>query len=89
MMTQITNTFGLVLGITGAGILFKWGFPQPSFEEGVGLGLEDANILENGLMVAENNQKVREEKERFTRISKLGLALIIIGFAFQLVAAWL
>ena len=89
MMTQIINSFGLVLGITGAGILFRWGFPQPSFEEGVGLGLEDANILENGLTVAENNQKVREEKERFTRISKLGLALIIIGFAFQLVAAWL
>ncbi len=88
-MTQIINSFGLVLGIIGAGILFKWGFPQPSFEEGVGLGLEDANVLENGLTVAENNLRVREEKEQFTRISKLGLALIIIGFAFQLVAAWL
>jgi hypothetical protein len=54
-----------------------------------GLALEDANVLENGLTVAENNQKVREQRERFTRISKLGLALIIIGFAFQLVAAWL
>ncbi|MFN8384493.1 MAG: hypothetical protein U0V02_21325 [Anaerolineales bacterium] len=88
-MTQLINSFGLVLGITGAGILFKWGFPQPSFEEGVGLGLEDSNVLENGLTVAENNQKIREEKERFTRISRLGLALIIIGFAFQLVAVWL
>ena len=88
-MAQIINSFGLVLGMTGAWILFKWGFPQPSFEEGVGLGLEDATVLENGLTVAENNQKVREEKEQFTRISKLGLALIFIGFFFQLVAAWL
>jgi hypothetical protein len=88
-MTQIINSFGLVLGIIGAGILFRWGFPQPSFEEGVGFGLEDANVLENGLTVAENNQKVREEKEQFTNISKLGLALIIAGFAFQLLAVWL
>lgn len=88
-MTQIINSFGLVLGITGTAILFRWGFPQPSFNEGVSLGLEDANVLENGLTVAENNQKVKEEKERFSRISRLGLALIILGFAFQLVAAWL
>jgi hypothetical protein len=89
MITQIINSFGLVLGITGAAILFRWGFPQPSFEEGISLGLEDANVLANGLTVAENKQTVREEKERFTRISKLGLALIMIGFVFQLVGTWL
>lgn len=87
MIQHILNSIGLVLGITGAVILFKWGFPQPNFEEGI--GLEDATVLENDLTVAENNQKVREEKERFTRISKPGLALIIIGFAFQLIAIWL
>lgn len=88
-MTQIINSFGLVLGIVGVGILFKWGFPQPSFEESVSIGLEDANVLKNGLTVAENNKNVKEEKEQYTNISKLGLALIIIGFAFQFVAVWL
>ncbi len=88
-MTQIVNSFGLVLGIIGAGILFKWGFPQPSFEEGVDIGLEDGTVLENGLTVDENNQKVRKEKQQYINISKLGLALIIIGFAFQLLAVWL
>jgi len=89
MLAHIVNSFGLVLNMVGAFILFWRGFPQPSFEEGVGMGLEDGTVLENGLTVVENNQNVSEEKERFTRISKLGLALLFIGFAFQLLAIWL
>ena len=89
MLSQIVNSLGLVLNMLGAVILFRWGLPQPSFEEGIGLGLEDGTVLENGLTVAENDQIAREEKERFTRISKLGLALLFFGFAFQLLAIWL
>ena len=89
MMIQIVNSFGLILGIIGACILFKWGFPQPSFEEGVNIIAEDATVLGNGLTAIEIGQKVKEEKERFINISQLGLALIILGFFFQLVAVWL
>ena len=89
MPSQFVNSFGLLVDILGAVILFKWGFPQPSFDEGVGLGLEDGTVLEDGLSVAEHNYLVRAEKERHNRISKLGLALLILGFGFQIVATWL
>jgi hypothetical protein len=89
MVSHFAGSFGMLLGLIGTLILFKYGFPQPSFEEGAPFGLEDANLLDNGLTVLENNQKVREERERYKRISQLALALILIGFLFQFAAVWL
>jgi hypothetical protein len=81
MLPQIVNSFGLVLDIVGGFILFWRGFPQPSFPRG------DALLVhKRGSTTAE---KSREEKEQYTRISKLGLALLMIGFVFQLLATWL
>jgi hypothetical protein len=89
MVSQFAGSFGIVLGLIGTLILFKYGFPQPSFEEGVLLDLEDATPLPNGENVVEHNQKVREEKERYKHISQLALALIVTGFLFQFAALWL
>ena len=87
-MSQIITTFGLVLDIVGAGILFVYASPQPSLEEGVSLGLEDGTILANGKTVAQHNDEVRIQKKNYINISKSALALIILGFAFQLIGAW-
>lgn len=81
---QALNIFGLCLGMIGAAILFVWGPPQPSFSEGVSLGLEDASELPDGRTVAQHNEDVRKTKRRYDLMARLGLALIFAGFGFQL-----
>lgn len=88
MISQIITTFGLVLDIIGAFILFFFALPQPSFEEGVSLGLEDNTLLMNGKTVAQYNDEIQMQTEKYRRISRLALALIILGFFFQLIGTW-
>ncbi len=89
MFSQIVTSFGLVLDIIGAGILFFYASPQPSFEEGVAIGLEDNNVLVDGKTVAQHNEEVRVQKIQYVNISKLALALLILGFVFQLIGNWI
>lgn len=89
MFSNIVTTFGLVLDIVGAGILFFYASPQPSFEAGVSLGLEDNNVLADGKTVAQHNDEIRIQKEQYINISKSALVLIILGFIFQVVGTWL
>ena len=88
-ISQIVNVSALAFNMAGTYILFHWGFPQPNFEEGASPSLADSTKLSNGLTVSEHNQKIGEDKERFKRISQLGLALLFIGFFLQLVATFL
>jgi len=89
MPNQILNTIGLLLNIWGVALLFRFGPPQPSFEEGVDLGLEDGNLLKDGRTVAQYKADVRKLKRQHENWSRLALLLIIFGFAFQLSATWL
>jgi hypothetical protein len=90
MKSKIINSIGLALGIIGVFMLFKWGPPQPSFETGIGLGLEDNTpINSTGKTVAEHNREIKEKEQLYSRRSKQGLILIIIGFIFQFVAVWI
>jgi len=86
--TQLLNTIGLVLSMGGVLIIFFYGPPQPNLEEGVGLGLEDGTPLSDGRTVADHDADVRRRRRLHSRLSKLGLALIFLGFGFQLWAAW-
>jgi hypothetical protein len=88
MPNQILNTIGLLLNIGGVALLFRFGPPQPTFEEGVSLGLEDGTPLKDGGTVAEHNTAVRRAKRQHENWSRLALILIIIGFALQLSATW-
>jgi hypothetical protein len=88
MNAQTLNTIGLILNIAGVILVFIFGFPQPTHEEGVSIGLEDGNRLSNGQTVAEYNETVRKTKLKYLSFSRLALALIILGFAFQLLATW-
>jgi len=53
MPNQIINTIGLIQNIAGVVVLFLFGPPKPSFEEGISLGLEDATPLAGGKAVTE------------------------------------
>jgi hypothetical protein len=88
MPNQILNTIGLLLNIGGVALLFCFALPQPSFEEGGGLGLEPGTRLKDGRTVAEHDADVLKLKRQYERRSRLALILIIVGFAFQLFAAW-
>ena len=85
---QLLNTIGLVLSMVGVLVIFRFGPPQPTHETGVGIGLEGNTALEDGRTVADHDRGVVKAKERYSCMSKLGLALVFIGFAFQLWATW-
>ncbi len=90
MTCEILNTIGLTLGIVGVCCLFVWGPPQPSHETGWSIGLgPQTPIDEEGRTVEESNREVEQRKRVYARLSKLGLVLLMVGFACQLVATWL
>ncbi|MCW5650445.1 MAG: hypothetical protein KIS62_11925 [Ramlibacter sp.] len=78
----------MVLNIIGVVLLFVFGFPQPTHDEGIGLGLEDATPLPNGKTVAEHDASVRERKRLYLICSNTALVLLLAGFGFQLWATW-
>ena len=85
---QWLNTIGLLLGMAGVLIIFRWGPPRPDFDQGVGLGLEDENLLPDGRTVAAFRKDQRRLKRRHDFMSRVGLGLIGLGFFVQLVAVW-
>ncbi len=70
------NAIGLILGIIGVVFIFIWGPPQPSFEG-------DALLLEST-----NEAALAAKKVLYKRMSRIGLGLIGLGFAFQLWSIW-
>ena len=86
---QLLNSIGLVLGMVGVLVIFRFGPPQPTHEFGVGLSLEDNTPLPGGRTVVENNRDVERNKERYSCMSKVGLAFVFFGFALQLSAIWI
>lgn len=70
------NTSGLILNILGVGVVFFFGFPQPSHHDG--------NLLAWG-----EDASAAPRRRRYKLLSQLGLALMIAGFALQLAAIWL
>jgi hypothetical protein len=72
------NLIGLMLNVIGGLVIFKWGPPQPSFERHTLL-----SIGEDPVRAAE----VAALERRHYVMSRVGLALIIVGFVLQLPAA--
>lgn len=90
MMPEIVNSTGLIANIAGVALAFFYGFPQPSHVEGVGLGLEPATYIEQlGRTAAELDAEARALKSRYLSLSRLGLALMALGFVLQLIATWI
>ncbi len=81
------NVFGLLLGMVGVVFIFIWGPPQPSFQQGISIGLEDANVLPNGKTVAQNNVDIAKKENHYRCMSEIGLMLIFLGFLSQFAGA--
>jgi hypothetical protein len=85
---QFLNSVGLIFGMVGVLIIFRFGPPQPNLETGVGLGTEDGTVMPDGRTAAEHNRQVEKHKVLHSRMSKAGLAFVFVGFACQLLAIW-
>ena len=79
---QVLNSIGLTLGIAGAAVIFKYGPPQPN--------LEEATLRSITGPIADANAAVARKLKRKHKIwSSIGLGLIMLGFAVQLIAVWI
>ena len=89
MDPRILSTIGLILGIIGVLTLFFCGPPQPTLTPGVSLELENGTTIDDsGKTVADFNREIEERRKTCTIISRIGLFLIMIGFALQIWAVW-
>jgi hypothetical protein len=76
---------GLVLDIVGVLIVWKFGWPQPNFELGTGLAVEDGTpVGPNGETAREMDEQKERREMKYRRWSLVGIALITAGFALQL-----
>ena len=85
---RLLNSVGLVLGMLGVLLIFRFGPPMPDLEHGVGLGIDEGTRLADGRTVAEHNVDRLRLRKRHARISQVGLLLVFAGFALQLWATW-
>jgi len=88
-ISQVLNSLGLICNIVGVVLVWIFGWPQPSHEEGVSLGLENSTPLPNGLTVAQNNVLIRDRRAKYKFQSSAGVTLMALGFIFQLIATWM
>jgi len=76
---------GLCLNMVGVMLVFFFGFPQPSHEEGMGMELEDETPLPGGETVAQHNFWVRWRRKGYVGASHAGLAMMFVGFLLQFI----
>jgi hypothetical protein len=88
-LSHILNTLGLFCNIAGVILVWIYGGPQPSHEEGASLGLQNSTRLPSGLTVGERNASIRDRSAKYKRRSAVGFALMAVGFIFQLFATWI
>ena len=81
MSGQMWATLGLLFDIAGAVILFFWGPLQPKMEPGSALRL-------SGPQYDEENTRRARQKKLLEVMSKIGLAIIAVGFVLQLVGLY-
>jgi hypothetical protein len=67
---------GLALDIAGACLVFRFGVPAYP---------QRARAGQSYLLLEENDPEEKQRVERADRLGKLGIGLLIAGFAFQLV----
>ncbi len=86
--TQILNIIGLSIDFIGVAMLFNWAPIQSNLEDDHNIGLEDETIVE-GKTVSYWNEKKRKQKKKISCLSKIGFALILLGFLIQIISNFL
>ena len=69
------NAIGLVLGMAGVAVVWRFGWPQPSFEDGVSVYVEDGTPLPDGQTARQVVATNRALKARYAIYSRIGLSL--------------
>lgn len=87
-LAQCLTVVGLILGMIGVAVIFVFGPPQPNFETGVPLELEDDTPLPDGETAGQHGLEVEKLKRRYLWWSRFGLGCVFLGFAFQLCAVF-
>jgi hypothetical protein len=82
MNRKFFNVIGLLCGIIGVIFIFIYGPPQPSFDTGIGLGIE-------GPEVAKHDAGILALRHEYEVWSRVGLGFILVGFVFQFTAEML
>ena len=77
---------GLALNMAGVVLLFFFGFPQPQYEEEVGLAVEENTVFEDGTSVKDIKRKAKRKKNFYKVMSSIALLLIFVGFTLQLLS---
>lgn len=80
------NEIGLWLAVAGGLIIFRWGPPQPSFHDYVGLAVQPGTRTPDGRTAGEIAAEATRQRRRFQCLSRIGLSLVILGFGLQAVA---
>lgn len=80
------NEAGLCVALFGGLIIFRWGPPQPSFQSYVAMSLESATPIGGGKTAGDVEQDAERQKRHYQVMARVGLGLIIFGFAMQAVA---
>jgi len=74
-------------GWRGCRVLF--GYPQPSHDEDLNVGLSPDTVLRDGRSVKQFREGVKKRKSTYLRYSRFGLGLMFVGFLVQGIAVWL
>ncbi|NUW65316.1 hypothetical protein HUZ94_17105 [Cronobacter sakazakii] len=83
MTSPELNAIGLISNIFGVILIFFFGLPQPSHDEGVSLGLEENTRLNDGTTVKQRNLKIKRRRLIYKFFACLALVLMLMGFALQ------
>jgi len=75
MMKIFVNSLGLLMGIVGTFLLYKFGLPE--------------HIDRNGhihLILEQDDELERAKAKKYDNLSRLALILLFMGFSFQLIS---
>jgi len=74
-LSKLVNSIGLILDILGALLIFRFGLPEKISRTG-----------SSALLLEGTDEAEIEKAKCFDRITRLGIGLLIAGFALQLIS---
>jgi len=74
-MKTFINSFGLIFDIVGVLLIWKYGIPEPISKDGT------VSIAFEGI-----DESEKMKAKRYDRVSHVGIFLLVLGFALQLLS---